>query len=75
MKKKERVEIKFTHHADGRLETYVNYQRKDGSFSLIKYPVQDITVEEAMLSVLEELFPKIRFIIEEEYIDEDDTDE
>lgn len=74
MKKKEKVKILFDHKKDGRICTTVEHRHKDDSVSFSLYPPQDCTIEEMWLTILAELFPKVTFEVEEEYLDdEDDT--
>lgn len=72
---KESIKINFIHEPDGRIGADVERQNKDGSTSVHLYPPQDCTIEEMWLTVFAELFPKINFMVEEVYIEEEDTNE
>lgn len=74
--KKESIKINFIHETDGRIGANVEHLHKDGSLTVSLYPPQDCTIEEMWLTVFFELFPKINFMVEEEYVDEEeDTNE
>lgn len=74
--KKESIKINFIHKTDGRIGANVEHLHKDGSLTVSMYPPQDCTIEEMWLTVFFELFPKINFMVEEEYIEEEeDTNE
>lgn len=75
MKKKEKVKILFDHKKDGRISTTVEHRHKDGSVSFSLYPPQDCTIEEMWLTILAELFPKVTFEVEEEYLDDDEDED
>lgn len=73
--KKESIKINFIHETDGRIGANVEHLHKDGSLTVSMYPPQDCTIEEMWLTVFFELFPKINFMVEEEYLEEEDTNE
>ena len=73
--KKDNIKINFIHETDGRIRAIVKHLHEDGSLTVSLYPPQDCTIEEMWLTVFSALFPNINFIVEEEYIEEDDTNE
>lgn len=72
--KKDSIKINFIHETDGRIGANVKHLHKDGSLTVSMYPPQDCTIEEMWLTILAELFPKVTFEVEEEYLDDDEDD-
>lgn len=73
--KKENIKISFIHETDGRIGANVEHLHKDGSLTVSLYPPQDCTIEEMWLTVFFELFPKVTFEVEEEYLDDDEDED
>ncbi len=73
--KKDSIKIDFIHETDGRIGADVKHLHKDGSLTVSMYPPQDCTIEEMWVTVFTDLFPKINFMVEEEYLEEEDTNE
>lgn len=69
------INIEFTHHTDGSIRATVKKYLKDGTEEYLLFPNQDITIEEMYLDVFMNLFPDIKFMIDEVYEEEGETDE
>lgn len=69
-KKKFNIKIKITHDTNtGYISTEVTIKEGNKLLTNALFPYQDITVEEILLSILNEHFKDINFILEEEYVE------